>query len=67
MAYTAADLAGYLRGNRVEALNGNPWQSNGLSGITLTNTSGAYQTAELRYPKSYGEDGRQLSAIRRKG
>ncbi len=66
MAYTAADLAGYLLGNRVEALNGNPWQSNGLSGITLTNTSGAYQTAELRYPKSYGEDGRQLSAIRSK-
>lgn len=67
MAYTAADLSGYLLGNRVEALNGNPWQSNALSGITLTNTSGTAQMAELRYPKSYEEPCRQLSAIRSKG
>ena len=66
MAYTAADLSGYLLSNRVEALNGNPWQSNALSGITLTNTSGAAQTVELCYPKSYKEACRQLSAIRSK-
>lgn len=66
MAYTAADLSGYLLANRVEELNGNPWQSNALSGITLTNTSGAPQMAQLCYPKSYGEDCRQLSAIRSK-
>lgn len=67
MAYTAADLSGYLLANRVEALNGNPWQSNALSGITLTNTSGTAQMAQLRYPKSYEEPCRQLSAIRSKG
>ncbi|MDE7326534.1 MAG: hypothetical protein K2N63_09690 [Lachnospiraceae bacterium] len=66
MAYTAADLAGYLLANRMEALNGNPWQSNALFGITLTNTSGAAQMAKLCYPKSYRQDCRQLSAIRSK-
>ncbi len=66
MAYTAADLSGYLLANRVEAFNGNPWQSNALLGITLTNTSGVPQMAELCYPKSYSESCRQLSSIRSK-
>lgn len=66
MAYTAADLSGYLLANRVEALNGNPWQGNALSGITLTNPSGTAQMVQLRYPKSYEEPCRQLSAIRSK-
>lgn len=67
MAYTAADLSGYLLGNRVEVLNGNPWQSNGLCGITLTNTCEAEQTVSVRYPKSFRDGSRQLSALRSKG
>ncbi|MDE7212859.1 MAG: hypothetical protein K2O03_15645 [Lachnospiraceae bacterium] len=67
MAYTAADLSGYLLGNRVEALNGNPWQSNGLFGITLTNTCGVEQIVRVRYPKGFRDGGRQLSALRSKG
>ena len=51
----------------MEALNGNPWQSNGLFGITLTNTCGVEQVVRVQYPKGVQDGGRQMSALRSKG
>lgn len=66
-AYEAADLAGYLLGSSLETLAGNPHQSNGLFGITVTNTSPFPQTVELTVPGSFLEPVRQLAALRIKG
>lgn len=67
LAYEAADLAGYLLGSTMEQLSGNPHQSNRLGGVTVVNTSPFPQTAELKIPKYYLQDARQLAALRIKG
>ena len=64
LAYEAADLAGYLLGSSMEQLSGNPHQSNGLSGVTVVNTSAFLQTIELRVPNYYMQNVRQLAALR---
>lgn len=66
MAYKAADLAGYALSHQMEKLCDNPHQSNGLEGIVVVNASDSVQTTEVTYPESYGEDFRQLSALRSK-
>lgn len=65
-AYKAADLAGYALSWQMERLCKNPYQSNGMEGIVVVNASDAVQTTEVKYPVSYEEDFRQLSALRSK-
>lgn len=65
-AYQAADLAGYLIGNQLEKLAGNPWQSDGMEGILVMNPTGITQEISLEVPKAWMRKERQLSAVRAK-
>lgn len=66
MAYKAADLAGYLVANRMEALACNPYQADEMEGIVAVNPTGVSQEVELNIPLAWMEKERQLSAVRAK-
>ena len=66
MAYTAADLSGYLLSRQMEKTAKNPYQSDALGGILLVNPTPKEQTFELRYPKEYRIADRHLSTRRSK-
>lgn len=65
-AYTAADLAGYLVSNRMEALADNPHQADEAAGILVVNPTGVSQEIPLQIPKGWRNKERQLSAVRAK-
>lgn len=65
-AYQAADLAGYLIGNQLEKLAGNPWQSDEMEGIVVMNPTGVTQEVSLEVPRAWMRKERQLSAVRAK-
>lgn len=65
-AYRAADLAGYLVGNQMEKMAGNPFQSDEMKGILVVNPTGVTQEVVLNIPKAWMRKERQLSAVRAK-
>ena len=66
LAYEAADLSGYLLAGEIEKLAGNPYQANGMEGITVINPTGVTQKIALDIPVSWTKEERQLSGVRAK-
>lgn len=66
LAYEAADLAGYLLAKEVERLENNPYQANGMEGISVINPSSVTQRIPLEVPISWKKKERQLSGVRAK-
>lgn len=66
MAYTAADLSGYVLSRQMEKMAENPYQSDVLEGIMLVNPTPEEQKIELTYPERYRNAERHLSTRRSK-
>ncbi|MFR8034182.1 MAG: hypothetical protein ACLU6W_09210 [Lachnospiraceae bacterium] len=66
MAYTAADLSGYLLSRQMEKMAKNPYQSDSLEGLLFVNPTSEEQTFEIRYPEKYRIADRHLSTRRSK-
>lgn len=66
MAYTAADLSGYLLSKQMEKMAENPYQSDALEGLMFVNPTEKEQRIELLYPERYRNTERHLSTRRSK-